>query len=239
MTDLDIEALADPGAWAAATGRLLADLGFSLANSDRPGAPGGSNLLVALRDRPTLRHFDPEVVRVWVSLGGRGRQLELDRRRARPYELPVSWGHVHVIDRLDVENRFLTFGGVLRAADLDAHAAVLALRSPGPIVRWGGHSQGDDPMVGQVGAFFGRLMIPVDFRPGVEDHLGSTDPAVLYAAFLRVQHERLERSRAMREASPGFDAWVEAEAWRVAGASPDAWAAAEPLLAELGLAAPA
>jgi len=82
-------------------------------------------------------------------------------------------------------------------------------------------------------------MIPVDFRPGVEGHLGSTDPAVLYAAFLRAQHERLERSRAMREASPAFDAWVEAEAWRVAGESPDAWAAAEPLLAELGLAAPA
>lgn len=239
MTDPDIEALADAEAWASATGRLLAELGFSLANSDHPGAPGGSNLLVALRDRPTLRHFDPELVRVWVSMGGRGRELELDRRRARPYELSVSWGHVHVVDRLEVENRFLTFGGILRATDLDERTAVIALRSPGPIVRWGGHSQGDDPLAGEVGAFFGRLMIPVDFSPGAESRLGSTDPAVLYAAFLRDQRDRLERSRALREAGPAFDAWIEAESWRVAGESPDAWGAADLLLAELGLATPA
>jgi hypothetical protein len=238
VTEPDIATLADAVGWAAATARLLADLGFSLVNSDHPGAPGGANLLVALRDRPTLRHFDPELIRVWVTSGGRGRQLEVDRRRARPFERAVTWGHVHVIDRLDVENRFLTFGGRLRAADVDEGTMVVALQSPGPIVRWGGHSQGDDPLAGEVGAFFGRLMIPVDFEPGAEGRLGSTEPSVLYAAFVRHHHDRLGRAPDLRETAPAFEVWIAAEAGRLAAEDSAAWAAAEPLMVELGLASP-
>lgn len=43
---------------------LLADLGF-LSSSDLPDRPGPAYLLVALRDAPTLRHYDPE----WSSTG--------------------------------------------------------------------------------------------------------------------------------------------------------------------------
>ncbi len=235
MTDPDIAALDDPTGWAAAAGRLLAKLGFSLLNSDRPGAPGGSNLLVALRVRPTLRHFDAEELRFWVTDADRGTMAAITRRALGPTPRRVSWGHVHVVDRLDVENRFLTFGGLLRIAELDEGTAVVAIRSPGPIVRWGGHSQGDDPLAGEIGAFFGRLMIPVDFEPGEEGRLGSADPAVLYAAFLRYHHERLAQAINWRDAAPAFDGWIVAEATRLARHSPDAWSAAEPLLAELGL----
>jgi hypothetical protein len=234
----DVAALAEPAAtaWLPAAARLMAGLGFSLVNSSRPAAPGGSHLLVALRDRPTLRHFDPELVRVWVSRAGRGRPLEITRASTRPADLEVEWGHVHVVDRLGVENRFLGFGGRLRLADADPTTMIAALASPGPIVRWGGHSQGTDPLATALGAFFGRLIIPVDFQPGAERELAETDPAALYAAFLRFETARRRGAPLLRDAAPSLDAWLTHEAARLATDRPAAWAAGEGLLANLGLA---
>jgi hypothetical protein len=224
--------------WAPAAGRLLVNLGFSLVNSDRPGAPGGSNLLVAMRDRPTLRHFDPELLSFWVARDGRGRIATFDRGDAVPVALDVSWGSVRVIDRLAVENRFLTFGGVLRAAVIDGSEVVIALRSAGPIVRWGGHSQGADPLAGEIGAFFGRLMVPVDFEPGAEAELAATAPAVLYAAFVRSTHDRHVASSAFRRTESPLEGWLVAESTRLAASDPEGWAAAPGLLVDLGLGRP-
>ena len=53
------ESVLAPGPVEAA--QRLADWGF-LAEPDLPDRPGPAYLLVALRDRPTLRHYDPEVV---------------------------------------------------------------------------------------------------------------------------------------------------------------------------------
>ncbi|HEU0236603.1 MAG TPA: hypothetical protein VFR14_09205, partial [Candidatus Limnocylindrales bacterium] len=194
-----------------------------------------ANLLVALRERPTLRHFDPEVLSFWVAKEGRGRVAGFSRDDAVPAQLAVSWGSVRVIDRLAVENRFLTFGGMLRAAAIDRATTVVALRSPGPIVRWGGHSQGADPLAGEIGAFFGRLMVPVDFEPGAEAALAATPPAVLYAAFVRHARRRLAASAAFRRTEPRLERWLTGEATRLSGTDPVGWSAAPPLLQELGL----
>ncbi len=231
----DIAALADATAWAPAAGRLLADLGFTLIQSDRPAAPGGANLLVALRKRPTLRHFDPEVVTCWTAVEGRGRGVRLDRETPLPLERQLLWGNVRVIDRLGVDNRFLSFGGTLRAVALDPEETVVALNSPGPIARWAGHSQGLDPLAAEIGAFFGRLMVPVDFTPGAEARLAATRPLVLYAAFVRHGYERHAAAAPFRPTEDGFGRWVAAEATRLAAHDPGAWAAGAELLAELGL----
>ncbi len=45
---------------------LLADWGF-LADPDLPNRPGPAFLLVAIRAKPTLRHYDPELVEYWVT----------------------------------------------------------------------------------------------------------------------------------------------------------------------------
>ena len=234
----DIALLADPTSWAPAASRLLVDLGFSLINSDRPGAIGGSNLLVALRSRPTLRHFDPEIVSFWVAQGGRGRIRTVDRRDAPVGPIDVSWGSVRVIDRLAVENRFLTFGGVLLHAVVEPAVTVLALRSPGPIVRWGGHSQGSDPLAGEIGAFFGRLMIPVDFTPGAEELLASNPAAVLYAAFVHDVHVHLAASAALRRTEHVLEGWLIRESTRLATLDPAAWDAGVRLREALGLSPP-
>ena len=57
-----------------------------------PGAPEGRGpgyLFVALRDKPTLAHFDPELVRFWVSTEGRG-AAPVRERRGYPCASPMS-----------------------------------------------------------------------------------------------------------------------------------------------------
>jgi len=231
VIDTDIEA-----GWVTTSAAALRDLGFTLLNGDRPAAPGGSQLMVALRDRPTLRHFDPEAVSCWVAASGRGRAVAIDRRTA-PGERPILWGHLHVVDRLGIENRFLTFGGSLRIADIDASLRIVQHASPGPIVRWGGHSQGFDALAGQIGAFFGRLIVPVDYLEGGEARLAAEPPEHLYAAFLRDAAAR--RREAALRVDPGRDgqlrSWIDAETSRIRDGRPAWWEAAGILLDDLNL----
>ncbi|HSG86287.1 MAG TPA: hypothetical protein VLA23_08105, partial [Candidatus Limnocylindrales bacterium] len=111
--------LADPTSWVAAADRLLQDLGFTLVNGDDPAAPGGANLLVAIRSQPTLRHFDPERLEGWRFDGRHGVRLLVDGEQPEPGERSLTWGRIHIEDRLAVGNDFLSFGGRLRIADLD------------------------------------------------------------------------------------------------------------------------
>jgi hypothetical protein len=229
-----IERLDGPD-WAPAAAWLLKDLGFSLVNSDHPGLRGGSNLLVAFRPRPTLRHFDPEAISYWVVRDGHGR-VATWQPGDPDGDREVLWGSVRILDRLAVENRFLGFGGTLRIARVEAGATVLALRSSGPIVRWGGHSQGADQLAGAIGAFFARLMVPVDFEPGAELRVAGTPPRILYAAFIRDARARLSGRSRRSGADPRFDGWLLGESSRLAHQDADALAAGAALLVELGLA---
>jgi hypothetical protein len=226
--------LEDTRRWPAAAAALLADLGFRLIADGPTGE--ASHLLVAIRDRPTLAHFDPEDVAYFAITGARGSLVRIDRRSidepGESFEKQALWGHVHVIDRVPVENRFLTFGGTLRAAVVDSELAVLDLWSPAPIVRWGGHSQSVDPLTDAIGAFFGRLIIPIDFMPGAEARINALPPDVLYRAFLLDWMHRIQRAeRRGFEATP-LSRWV-AAAWRRARLDEAACRAAEMLLEEL------
>jgi hypothetical protein len=245
--DVEARAIESLGreSWASGAAELLADLGFSLIHSDRPWAAEGSHLLVALRDRPTLRHFDPEAVTYWAAGAPHARQVTLDRPSLAHAPLGggdaaaarrVLWGHVHVVDRLEVENRFLTFGGELRLAAVDPTTTVLDLRSPGPIVRWGGHSQETDPLASEIGAFFGRLIVPVDYTTGAERRLTDAEPEVIYAAFLAWADARLDRIAATSGLRGDVGRWIDREQARARTTRPETLAEGEALLAELGLA---
>lgn len=227
-------ALADPAAWATATAGLLAELGFSLVNGDDPTEPGGANLLVALRPRPTLAHFDPELARFWRFDGRRGAQVELTRTSRVP-AAAFSWGRIEIVDRLAVENQFIGFGGELRVADTADGTRLLQFHSPTPIFRWAGHSQGVDPMTDEVGAFFGRLMAPIDFQEGAETLVGQAGPAALYAAFVQDAWRRFAATAHQREAEPELAAWARREGHRLERDAPAADAAGRALRTALGL----
>lgn len=218
---------------------LLADLGFRLVAPEGSGRPSW-HLLVALRDRPTMRHFDPEQIQ-YYGPADNGALVAVDRCTPGPVGSIVArralWGHVHVVDRVPVENRFLTFGGDLRMAAVSPQLTVVDLRSPAPIVRWGGHSQGTDELTTAIGAFFGRVIVPVNYVPGAEARVDAAEPDVLYRAFLADALRRAATAGRLHTDRSGFAAWVVA-AWRRARRDTPACDAAARLLRDLRLEPP-
>ncbi len=215
---------------------LVNRLGFVLVRDDRPGeatALGGSHLVVALRDEPTLTHFDPERMTWYATSGGKGQAMEFHRPRALPQQTAAAWGHVHVVDRLEVQNAFLTFGGVLRATEVGPHMTVVVLDSSAPILRSSGHSQDVDLMTPPVAAFFARLMVPIDFAPGAEARIASLSPLALYAAFVADLRARYQASQTLRMANPRTGSLLTQAADLLERTRPVEWEAGRQLLLDL------
>jgi hypothetical protein len=226
--------LPDEARWPEGVGQILAGLGFELAEPDHPGDDETSHLFVALRPKPTLQHFDPETIDYWVVDGGRGRAAQLDRGSRLPVVTDYTWGRIELTDRFGVENEFLSFGGTLRA-QMTADATVLIdFRSQAPILRWSGHSQASDPLAADVGAFFARLMVPIDFAPGAEALISKAAPLTLYCAYIQFVRERLTRARGLREANRWLAEWGSRESQRMQAGAKDHWKAAAELRQQLG-----
>jgi hypothetical protein len=218
--------------------RLVERLGFLDVQGTAPQAPGGANLVVALRERPTLEHFDPERVEYWVAHADRGRPAEITRRTTVPLEQPFEWGTIRVIDRLEVSNSFLSFGGTLRTVAVDAATMLTVFASHAPIMRAAGHSQQSDTWADEVGAFFAELIIPVHFTPGAEERVTAATPMAVYAAFHVSAAARYRASEELRLTHPGFAAWCGRERQRLATVFPADWEAGGALARELGLERP-
>lgn len=201
--------------------RRLAEWGF-LAEPDLPDRPGPAYLLVALRDAPTLRHYDPEVVEYWATADGRGVRRSLSRETGMPLNTEFSWGLIRIIDRLGVSNEYVTFGGQLSADEVDG-ATYAVFASDAPLLRRGGHSQGWDEGADSLAAFFGRLLLAVDFEPGFEARAAAATPLTRYAAFIDDVAGRYRRSLAMRDRDPRFWALVRAEVARLERDHEAAW----------------
>ncbi len=233
MTTAQRYSLTEGSQWVEQAGKLLANLGFQLLEAEG-GAINGGHLLVAIRPSPTLQHFDPEHISYWVTEGGRGRAAQLDREAKGPLEAPFAWGSIVVADRLAVTNQFVAFGGLLRV-QTTGDAMLCDFSSSAPILRWSGHSQGSDPLTAEVGAFFGRIKIPIDFVPGAEELIARAAPKTLYCAFVQDVRERLAGARMLREANRWLAEWAPREAQRLDAASGENWKAALELRRQLGL----
>jgi len=203
-----------------------------LAHPDLPDEPGPAFLLVALRPAPTMQHYDPEAIDYWVSQAGRGERRSLTFETPMPRSEDFSWGLIRLVDRLRVTNEYLTFGGHLDAAAVD-EIVVAAFASPAPLLRRGGHSQGWDAGADAVGAFFGRLMVAVDFTPGFEAVLAAASPLTRYAAFVR---DAARREPTSAEARTGDDVvrLLHTESARLRRTSAADWEAAGALLVAAG-----
>lgn len=214
--------------------RMLAALGF-LASSDLPDRPGPAYLLVALRPEPTLRHYDPERVDYWSTMGGGGTRQVLTRQTRLPLRATFSWGLIRIVDRLRVSNEYLTFGGQLSAECIDGNT-IAVFTSPAPLLRRGGHSQGWDHGAETVGGFFGRLLVAVDYVPGFEARLAQAQTVARYAAFVA---DTVGRYRASPELRAGHaDLWtlIQAEERRLRRDEPVSWVDGLRLLATMAAA---
>ncbi len=200
---------------------LLTNLGF-LAISDLPDRPGPAFLLVAMRPQPTLRHYDPERIEYWTAVGGLGCRRVVTREAIGPTETGFSWGLIRIVDRLKVSNEYLTFGGHPTVGPVgDATIAVFA--SPAPLLRRGGHSQGWDHGAEAVGAFFGRLLVAVDYVPGFESRVALASPVACFVAFVADLLRRYRASPDLRAGHPELAALIEAEERGLRRDHPGAW----------------
>jgi hypothetical protein len=213
----------------------LARLGFVVVNGSHPEETGTAQLLVALRSRPTLEHFDPELVEHWMATGGRGRTAEITRATPIPRHEPFSWGTIRAVDRVEAFNSFLTFGGDVTVAAHDADMTIVVFESPAPIVRSTGHSQSVEPLTGEVGAFFARIKVPIDFQPGVEERIAAMSPRALYGAMVAALQRRYAHTAALRVAHPAIATWTSREARRMRDEHPADWEAGEQLTVDLDL----
>ena len=210
----------------------LADWGF-LAHPDLPDGSGDAYLLVALRDAPTLVHFDPERVDVWVSQGSRGVRKEITRS-TRAFESAFSWGTIAIVDRLGVSNEYVTFGGDLTVAQIGAMTVVICVSSA-PILRRGGHSQGWDEAAVDLAAFFGRIMIAVDYVPEFEARIAGAQPLARYAAFIADSGARYRASGALRGEHSAFWSLIRVEENRLRHDHPREWSDGSALAVAAGL----
>jgi hypothetical protein len=223
----------DDGRWLNSVGPALANLGFELVEPDKTQGEETSHLLLALRPQPTLTHFDPDKVDYWTSDGARGHSAQLDRETRLPLTTDYAWGRITVTDRLGVKNEFLSFGGALRV-QMTADAVVLAdFSSHAPILRWSGHSQSSDPLAAEVGAFFARIKVPIDFAPGAEALVAKAAPRTFYCAFVQFVRERLTQAHGLREANRWLADWSSRESQRLEPAAADHWQAAIELRRQL------
>ena len=216
-----------------AAGRL-ADLGF-LAGPDLPDRPGPAYLLVAIREQPTLQHYDPERIQFWVSHRPRDVRRSLTRATPTPIDMGFSWGMIRLVDRLEVSNEYLTFGGHLSAASID-DATVAVFHSPVPLLRRGGHSQLWDEGADLLAAFFGRVAASASMDARVAEDVTSVDEYVRYSAFLADIGDRYRSSAVLRLANAHIWAVLRAEETRMRQEHAPAWRAGERLLAGIRVA---
>jgi hypothetical protein len=214
----------------------LADLGFWL-DSHYPVPAGPSRLMVAIRDKPTLRHYDPERIRYWTTgEENRGHAVDITRRTKLPVEGRFSWGKVELFDRLGIQNDYVSLGGTVVADEGGPDTTLVVFTSLGPILSLGGHSQFEDPIATDLGAFFGRIMVPIDFEPGVEEALSRAKPLDRYAAFVCYETLRFRHHPILAREHPRHATILAEESRRLQRDEPFAWAAGERLLERLGMA---
>jgi hypothetical protein len=234
MTSDQHSTIGDDGRWLEQAGRILANLGFELVEPDRAAGNDASHLLVALRPSPTIRHFDPEAIDCWTCEAGRGKATRLDRDSRYPISSDYSWGLISLTDRLGVVNQFLSFGGALRAQLTPDAVVILDFSSNAPILRGSGHSQAVDPLSAEVGVFFARIKVPIDFVPGAEALVAKASPLTLYCAFIQFVRERLAQARGLRDANRWLADWSSREGQRMEASAAEHYKAAVELRHELG-----
>jgi hypothetical protein len=223
------------GDWMSETAAELAHLGFELRDGLLAGTIPGPRLMVALRDVPTLEHFDPEEITFRTVQQGRVRRSTFSRLKSLPRSQAFSWGRIQVADRIPETNQFLAFGGTMLADAADKHETFVAFVSRAPIVRWAGHSQGVDPLVDEIGAFFARVRVPIEFQPAVEMRVAQADPETLYAVFLHDAARRFRPGGHLCDQYPELAGRLSHEGHRLEHDNPAAWRSGADLLDALEL----
>jgi len=223
-----MNAAIDPG-----EGRQLIDrLGF-LHVPGAPFAPPPAYLIVGIRPRPTLEHFDPQVIEYWHSFATRGMPATLDWMTRAPAVSTFSWGPIRIVDRLGIFNEFLGFGGSLETRRVD-EVRVCVFRSDAPIVARGGHSQAREFESNEIAIFLARLRAAADPRGVLETRLAGMSPTEIYAAFVASRLATIGAGDRLADWRRADRLILLRERRRLRDQTPAAWSTGSDLACELG-----
>jgi hypothetical protein len=134
-----------------------------------------------------------------------------------------TWGTIRIVDRLEVSNEYVTFGGRLSAARIDGFT-VAVFASPAPMLRGGGHSQTEDPSAPSVEAFFARLRAAACDSRDLERRILRLSPQGRYAAYLADACDTYRRSQLLQLTHPHTWQLLTRQERRLRAERPSAWA---------------
>ena len=167
------------------------------------GAFGYSSLLVAIRKEPTEQHFDPRRVGFrLVDSDGNVRQRIASWRTPVTETGPVCAGPIRLIDRIDKEVRFFTFGGSVRSV-AEPSSYIYAFHSPGPILEFTHPPETVSDQLGhEAESILGELEELWDEHEGepFSKRLAQIDPLALYTTIVNTILRRYEAQPSLRRA---------------------------------------
>lgn len=178
---------------------LMENWGYYLLPKSHPDSPGYTGLLVAIRKKPTEKHFDPQSMRLrlrdkydqakWTTLW-----------LYSPQELPIKAsihvcpGEVMLRDRTDKRANFFAFGGSLEAVSVPGET-VYSLRSPAPILQLTDDPESvPDQLASETEALISELQVGWGSdEAGFARRLAQVEPFQFYLTTLQAILARYER----------------------------------------------
>lgn len=143
-------------------------------------------LAVALRDKPTEAHYDPESLRLTLlTTEGNVQERKLTRHLPLAQEVKVCPGPVHLMDRLGKQMVFYSFGGTLRCQQED-EKIVFMLQSSVPILELGeDEADFQNLLAAECEAHLAKFHVAwAQDDAGYMQRLLQTDPRLLFQAII-------------------------------------------------------
>lgn len=192
--------------------------GFAVLHPVHRRSPGFRILAVAMRAVPTQAHFDPEALLLPVFGEGQLERATVWRRESALFQpIQVHPGPIGVVDRLNKQLNFFSYGGVLQVVHDSPGCTIYILASNAPILSLGARLtlELEDQLAAESEALLARLRAAAHCQ-GTElaPRLAALTPLARYAGCIKSMQENYRRWPLLANAFPSFYRLVREEvAW--------------------------
>ena len=173
--------------------------GYYLHEKIHAGHLGYSNLLVAIREPPTRKHFDPELIILQLcDKNGAASSSSLKKKFSAQVPQPVCPGQINLYDRKNKRIDFFTFGGTLDAITAPDET-IYWLHSSAPILEIvNDPANVADQLAAEVQLMLAVLKAHWDDDLGFAQRLGQLEPFQFYLAALESILMRYQQTSALK-----------------------------------------
>ncbi len=197
--------------------KKMGDWGYYVLPQEQLHRMGCRGLLVALRDKPSRVHFDPETLHLHLKEEDQAVGVTLTFESPVHESQVVCPGQVTLNDRFNKHIDFFTFGGSLQAY-ADPTEVVYTLESPAPVLELTGEIENlPDQFAAEVEMMLGVFQARwgTDDR-GFAQRLAELDPFQFYSASLESILKRYDRAHELRDTyHPLYEALHHEKEWLI------------------------